>query len=111
MGEAFSYMLKRWGKLTLFLHVPGAPLDNNICENSLKRTILHRKNSLFYRILHGAHVGDRYMSIIHTCYLSGVNAFDYLNALEGHSPQLFENPQLWMPWNYHEQLDGPADDE
>lgn len=111
MGEAFTYMLKRWEKLTLFLRVPGAPLDNNICENALKRAILHRKNSLFYRTLHGAHVGDRHMSLIHTCYLHGVNAFDYLNALEEHSQQLFENPELWMPWNYHEQLDGQADDE
>ena len=69
-----------------------------------------RKNSLFYRTLHGAHVGDRYMSIIHTCYLSGVNAYDYLNALEEHSQQLYENPQLWMPWNYHEQLDDRVDE-
>lgn len=110
MGEAFTYMLKRWEKLTLFLRLPGAPLDNNICEAALKRIILLRKNSLFYRTLHGAHVGDRYMSIIHTCYLSGVNAFEYLNALEKHSRQLSENPQLWMPWNYHAQLDDRVDE-
>jgi len=105
MGQAFTYVLKRWEKLTLFLRIPGAPLDNNICEAALKRIIMLRKNSLFYRTLNGAHVGDRYMSIIHTCYLSGVNAFEYLNALVEHSQQLSENPQLWMPWNYHEQLD------
>ncbi len=110
MGQAFTYMLKRWEKLTLFLRIPGAPLDNNICEAALKRTIMLRKNSLFYRTLHGAHVGDRYMSIIHTCYLSGVNAFEYLNALVEHSQQLSESPQLWMPWNYHEQLDDRANE-
>jgi hypothetical protein len=110
MGEAFTYMLKRWEKLTLFLRIPGAPLDNNICEAALKRIILLRKNSLFYRTLHGAHVGDRYMSIIHTCYLNDVNAFVYLNALEEHAQQLSENPQLWMPWNYHEQLDDRANE-
>jgi len=110
MGEAFTYMLKRWEKLTLFLRIPGVPLDNNICEAALKRIILLRKNSLFYRTLHGAHVGDRYMSIIHTCYLSGVNAFEYLNALEAHSQQLSQNPQLWMPWNYQERLEDLADD-
>ena len=110
MGEAFTYMLKRWDKLTRFLHIPGAPLDNNVCERSLKRAIQHRKNSLFYRTLHGASVGDMYMSIIHTCYLNDVNAFDYLNALEEHSQQLHENPERWMPWNYHEQLGRQADD-
>jgi len=25
----------------------GAPLDNNICEQALKRAVLHRKNALF----------------------------------------------------------------
>ena len=110
MGEAFTYMLKRWRKLTLFLRVPGAPLDNNICEQSLKRTIQHRKNSLFYRTLHGAHIGDMYMSIIHSCYLNDVNAFVYLTAVEEHAQQARENPELWMPWNYHEQLDGQDDE-
>lgn len=30
LGEAITYMLKHWKKLTLFLQVAGAPLDNNI---------------------------------------------------------------------------------
>ena len=111
MGKAFTYMLKRWGKLTLFLRVAGVPLDNNICEQALKRTILHRKNSLFYRTLHGAHVGDRYMSIIHSCYLNDVNAFVYLTALEEHAQQVRENPELWLPWSYHKQLDGQDKDD
>jgi hypothetical protein len=29
LGQAFRYLLKRWQKLTLFLHVPDAPLENN----------------------------------------------------------------------------------
>ena len=31
LGNAINYMLKRWDKLTGFLKVPGAPLDNNLC--------------------------------------------------------------------------------
>jgi hypothetical protein len=42
LGGAISYMLKHWEKLTLFLRVAGAPLDNNVCERALKRAILHR---------------------------------------------------------------------
>jgi len=30
LGEAIGYMRKHWLKLTLFLRVPGAPLDNNL---------------------------------------------------------------------------------
>ncbi len=104
MGQAFSYMLNHWKALTLFLRVPGAPLDNNICERALKKVIQHRKNSLFYKTLHGAYIGDLFMSIIYTCNLEDVNAFEYLNALEEHSAELFKHPELWLPWNYHEQL-------
>ncbi|MGD9579624.1 IS66 family transposase [Sulfuricurvum sp. IAE1] len=100
LGKAFSYMLKHWEPLTLFLKVEGAPLDNNICEQALKRAILHRKNSLFYKTLHGAYIGDIFMSIIHTCRLSKVNPFDYLIALQKHSSEVFRNPQKWLPWNY-----------
>src|SRR5207249_4364369 len=58
LGQAIRYMLKHWEALTRFLSVPGAPLDNNICERVLKMAILHRKNSLSYKTLHGAEVGD-----------------------------------------------------
>jgi hypothetical protein len=37
------------------------------CERALKRAVLHRKNALFYRTLHGSEVGDLFMSLIHTC--------------------------------------------
>ena len=31
LGEALRYELKHWEPLTLFLRVPAAPLDNNLC--------------------------------------------------------------------------------
>ncbi len=34
LGGAYLYMLKRWDKLTRFLSVPGAPLDNNTALSS-----------------------------------------------------------------------------
>jgi len=102
LGGAIAYMLKHWEKLTLFLRVPGAPLDNNICERALKKVILHRKNALFFKTTNGARVGDVFMSLIYTCELCGVNPFDYLTELERHADQLAANPQHWMPWNYQE---------
>lgn len=100
LGEALGYLLKHWKKLTLFLKVPGAPLDNNICERVLKKAILHRKNAYFYRTLNGAKVGDLFMSLIHTAELNGVHPFDYLVALQRYSAQVKEKPSEWMPWNY-----------
>jgi transposase len=104
LGDALSYMFKYWERLTLFLRVPGAPLDNNICEQILKRSILHRKNSLFFKTEFGAYIGDMFMSFIHTCYLHKVNPFDYLVILQKYSQHLFKNPHLWMPWNYKDTL-------
>jgi transposase len=108
LGKAIAYMLKHWDPLTLFLRVPGAPLDNNICEQTLKKAILHRKNSLFYKTENGAFIGDMFMSLIHTCNLGGVNPFDYLVALQKHSSEVFKNPGNWMPWNY--QASFPVND-
>jgi len=100
MGKAITYMLKHWEPLTLFLRVPGAPLDNNLCEQVLKRAILHRKNSLFFKTEHGAYIGDLFMSLIHTCTLNRVNPFHYLTTLQRHSSELFKSPKHWLPWNY-----------
>ena len=104
VGQAISYLLNHWKELTLFLRVSKAPLDNNICERALKRAILHRKNSLFYKTKHGAYIGDLFMSLIHTCHLNFVNAFKYLTTLQKHSCELFKNPEKWLPWNYEKTL-------
>ena len=104
LGQAIKYMLNHWEALTLFLRVPGAPLDNNICERALKRAILHRKNSLFYKTEHGAYIGDLFMSLIHTCHLSKINPFDYLVSLQKYSSEVFKNPGNWLPWNYQQTI-------
>lgn len=79
-------------------------MDNNLCERALKRAVLHRKNALFYRTLHGSEVGDLFMSLIHSCELAGANAFDYLSQLQLHAAELAAKPAAWMPWNYRQQL-------
>jgi transposase len=104
LGGAITYLLNHWHRLTLFLRQAGAPLDNNICERSLKKAILHRKNSLFYKTEQGAEVGDLFMSLIHTGELCGANPFDYLTQLQRHSDELKESPAQWMPWNYRNTL-------
>jgi transposase len=104
LGKAIQYMLNHWEPLTLFLREPGAPLDNNIVERSLKKAILHRKNALFYKTLNGARVGDLFMSLIHTCELNGANPFVYLTALQRHAADLGRTPAEWLPWNYRTTL-------
>jgi len=104
LGDAFDYLLRRWDKLTLFLRVPGAPLDNNICERALKMAIRHRNNSLFYRTQRGARVGDIYMALIYTAELHGENPFEYLVALLTHPVEVAADPSAWLPWTFRATL-------
>jgi hypothetical protein len=105
LGQAITYMLNHWQRLTLFLRQAGAPVDNNLCERALKKAILHRKNSLFYLTENGAELGDHFMSLIHTAELCGANPFEYLTQLQRHADELKKNPSQWMPWNYRDALE------
>ena len=109
LGKAIGYMIRHWDALTLFLEQPGAPLDNNICERALKKAILHRKNSMFYKTMNGARVGDLFMSLIYTCQLNGVNALHYLQALTEHAARLAACPKQWLPWTYRNTIAALAD--
>jgi len=102
LGKAMRYLLRHWPKLTRFLEVAGAPIDNNICERALKMAIRNRKNAYFYKTTHGAEVGDLFMSLIHTCELAGANPFEYLTALQQHADVVATHASAWMPWNYRE---------
>lgn len=104
LGTATTYLLRHWNRLTIFLRQAGAPLGSNLVERALKKAILHRKNSLFYKTENGAEVGDLFMSLIYTCELNSANAFDYLTKLQKHSAELAKHPAAWMPWNYRETL-------
>ena len=104
LGDAVQYMINHWEALTLFLREPGAPLDNNNAERALKRAIMHRKNSMFYKTQKGARVGDLFMSLIHSAELNGANPFDYLVQLLRNHAFVEENPEEWMPWNYKDTL-------
>ena len=104
LGKAIDYMETRWESLTTFLRIPGAPIDNNITERLLKSSILHRKNSLHYKTLNGAKVGDCYMSIIETCRANNENPMDYMLAVIKNAKAVEADPDHWIPWNYKDAL-------
>lgn len=97
-------VLARWETLTQFLRVEGAPLDSNAVERALKLIIRQRKNSLFYASTHGARVASILTSLIATCVQAGVNALEYLVALQVHRSAVFRQPAAWLPWSYQANL-------
>jgi transposase len=107
LGGAFAYLLKRWKALTRFLHISGAPLDNNSAQRALKIILRYRKNSLFYKNEHGAYVGDVLTSLIETCRLAGANPLEYLRALMESRSAVFADPAAWLPWNYRDTRPSP----
>jgi hypothetical protein len=70
----------------------------------LKLAIRQRKNSLFYATDYSAYIASMLTSLIATCLHAGVNALDYLVALQEHRPAVFGNPSAWLPWNYPTQV-------
>lgn len=108
LGKAMRYLLRHWPKLTRFVEVAGAPIDNNICERALKMAIRNRKNAYFYKTPHGAEVGDLFMSLIHTCELAAANPFEYLTALQQHADLVATQASAWMPWNYRDAMPSRA---
>lgn len=100
LGKAIAYMQAHWETLTRFLSIPGAPLENNVVERALKLFIRQRKNSLFYRTEHSAYIASVLTSVIATCLYAGVNALEYLVALQEHRTEAFADPAAWLPWTY-----------
>jgi hypothetical protein len=97
-------LLTRWSSLTRFLSIPNAPLDNNTVERALKLMIRQRHNSLFFASVHSAQVASLLSSLIATCAAAGVNALQYLVALQQHRSAVFAQPAAWLPWNYTEAV-------
>ena len=104
LGQVIKYMQNHWKKMTGFLRIEGAPLDNNCLERALKVAILNRKNAYFYRTVNGAHVGDVFMSLIETCRRAKANPFDYLTRIQENAIDVVNNPGNWLPWNYKETI-------
>jgi transposase len=100
LGQVIKYMQNHWQKLTGFLRIEGAPLDNNCLERALKVAILNRKNAYFYKTLNGAHVGDVLMSLIETCRRAKADPFEYLKRIQENAMDVINKPEKWLPWNY-----------
>jgi len=80
-GEACTYTLKLWKKLTCFLQYPELELSNNLAENSMRGVALGRKNWI--------HIGSQQagprvaaiLSVVESCRRLRIPVRDYLNEI------------------------------
>jgi transposase len=105
LGSAISYMTSRWEKLTAFLRIEGAPLDNNTVERALKKVIRLRKRTMFYMNEEGADVGDLCLSMIESCRHNGVKPSEYMLALLDNEAAVLKRPWEWLPWSFKRALE------
>jgi len=104
MGKTMIYWQKRRDGLSKFLQISGVPIDNNLSERQLKKFVIQRKNSLFFFSLKSAEITNGFSSIVSTCALLGINAFDYLIWIQKNYSNLQKNPAAYLPSKYKKAL-------
>ncbi|OXS52121.1 IS66 family transposase [Cohnella sp. CIP 111063] len=104
LGQAITYSLNQWEKLTAFLADGRLELDNNRSERSIKPFVIGRKNWLFANTPRGAKASAAIYSVIESAKENGLRPYDYLKYLFEQLPQLAGplDPQTlepYMPWS------------
>jgi transposase len=109
-GEACTYTVKLWKKLTCFLEYPELELSNNRAENSMRGVALGRKNWI--------HIGSQQagprvaaiLSVVESCRRLGIPVREYLHeilpGLANMSIQLVADltPTAWGARHTHANL-------
>jgi len=108
LGKEIQYLENHWHELTEFTRTAGIPLDNNETESALRRPVLLRKNALFFKTEHGANVSGLLMSMLATCRVNAVNAWEYLLAAYRNAGAVREKPEDWLPWRWAELQGQPS---
>lgn len=99
--KALQYALTQWEALTLFTINPAVALDNNLIENQMRPIALGRKNWMFAGSHEGAMRAAIFFSLINSCRLNKVNAWQYFNDVlprlaAGTAPATLL-PNRWQP--------------
>ncbi len=99
LGEAITYCLNQWEKLTVYRKDGRLSIDNNRAERAIKTFVIGRKNWLFSQTAKGAKASAVLYSIIETAKANGLTPFDYLNHLLEHISQPDYDIENLLPWN------------
>jgi hypothetical protein len=97
LGEAISYALKRWDRLTRFLDDGRIDLDNNAVEHAIRPLALNRKNALFAGSDEGVDNWAVFATLIENYKLTGVNPHTWLTTTltslaNGHPASRIDEP-------------------
>jgi hypothetical protein len=104
LGQAITYSLNQWEKLTAFLKDGRLELDNNRSERAIKPFVIGRKNWLFANTPRGAQASATIYSLVETAKENRLHPFYYLTYLLEKLPQLSDprDPEALdalLPWS------------
>ena len=81
LGEAISYTLGLWPKLTTYVEDGNIPIDNNKIENAIRPFVIGRKNFLFSGSPRGADASATLYTLVETAKANKLEPWAYLNYL------------------------------
>jgi transposase len=91
IGQAISYTLKLWPRLTRYIANGQVEIDNNLIENSIRGVALGRKNYMFAGSHEAAQQAAMIYSFLGTCKINDVEPLgwlkDVLQRIPDHSIQ------------------------
>ena len=100
LGEAAGYIRRHWAALNRFTEDATVPLDNNNCENLMKRVATGRKNWLFKGSLAAGERAANLMTIIGSAIRNDLDVHVYMEdvlrqALAGETDWAAMAPHIW----------------
>jgi transposase len=99
LGEAITYCLNQWGKLTVYPNDGRLNIDNNRAERAIKPFVIGRKNWLFSNTAKGADASAILYSMIETAKANGLTPFDYVTNVLTHISQGDVDMERLLPWS------------
>ena len=101
LGEAISYTLKQWPKLTRYVEEGNLNIDNNRAERAVKPFVIGRKNWLFAKTSNGATSSAILYSLVETAKANNLMPFDYLHHVLKELPSRHPETAIddLLPWN------------
>lgn len=102
-SKVFRSIAKHWKGLTVFVHLPGIPMDNNLSEQALRNSVVGRKTYYGSGSQWSGRFAAQLFTIFATLQQNGINPrtwlIAYLNAVAINDGKAPANAVSFLPWN------------
>ena len=98
IGQAISYTLKLWARLTRYIDNGQVEIDNNLIENSIRPVAIGKKNYMFAGSHEAAQQAAMMYSFLGTCKINNIEPYSWLKTTLSRIPdQSIQNLDELLP--------------